>query len=128
MCNPNCLTTLNDDTQKEVASISIGDVIKTKNYNTLTDVEATVTGNTIKLDDQIIFYYTDDTLHQYGTTQEVYTDAGWKLTTDVVIGDTLNSGSKVVQSWEIEKNEIITDVISSENTFIANGFLVRCSV
>lgn len=128
MCNPNCLTTLNDDTQKEIASISIGDVIKTKNYDTLADVEATVTGNTVKLADQIIFYYTDDTLHQYGTTQEIYTDAGWKLATDIVIGDTLNSGSKVVQSWEIEKNKIVTDIISSENTFIANGFLVRCSV
>lgn len=128
MCNPNCLTTLNDDTQKEVASISIGDIIKTKNYDTLADVEATVTGNTVKLADQIIFYFTDDTIQQYGTTQEVYTDTGWKLTTHVVIGDTLNSGSKVLQSWEIKKNEIVTDVISSENTFIANGFLVRCSV
>lgn len=128
MCNPNCLTTLNDDTQKEVASISIGDVIKTKNYDTLADVEATVTGNTIKLADQIIFYFTDDTIQQYGTTQEIYTDAGWKLTTDIAIGDTLNSGSKVVQSWEIENKQIVTDVISSENTFIANGFLVRCSV
>lgn len=128
MCNPNCLTTLNDNTQKQIASVSIGDVIKTKNYDTLADVEATVTGNAVKLSDQIIFYYTDDTLHQYGTTQEIYTDDGWKLATDIVIGDTLNSGNKVVQSWEIEKNKILTDVISSENTFIANGFLVRCSV